>query len=119
MWEKLIKNIEHAVPFQIMDLVEYENGKIVSLTLAQEKGAGITVFAFDAEEKISTHAAPGDAMAVILEGEAEITIDKKVYRAKTGEGIVMPAGIPHGVKAVTKFKMLLMVVKQETKKEEK
>ncbi|WP_099469475.1 cupin domain-containing protein [Konateibacter massiliensis] len=112
MSEVLIKNVEHAAPFELINLVEYETGKIVSLTLAQEKGTGITVFAFDAEEKISTHAASGDAMAVILEGEAEITIDGKKYIAKTGEGIVMPAGIPHGVKAITRFKMLLTVVKR-------
>lgn len=111
MTDTLIKNIEHSTPFNFGNLVEYEDGKVVSLTLAQKPGVGITVFAFDAEEGVRTHAAPGDAMALILEGEAEITIDGKPYLAKAGEGIVMPSGIPHAVKAVTRFKMLLTVVK--------
>ncbi|MGC6175090.1 cupin domain-containing protein [Lacrimispora sp. 38-1] len=112
MSEVFIKNIEHAVPFNLGSLVEYEKGKVASLTLAQQAGAGITVFAFDEGEGVSTHAASGDAMAVILEGEAEIIIDGKQFLVKSGEGIVMPAEIPHAVKAVTRFKMLLTVVKK-------
>ena len=73
--EKLIKNVEHAVPFELKELVQYETGKVVSLTLAQRPGVGITLFAFDEGEGVSTHAAPGDAMAVILDGRAEITLD--------------------------------------------
>lgn len=107
----LIKNIEHCEVFELVNLVEYEAGKVSSLTLAQKPGVGITVLAFDEGEGVSTHAAPGDAMVVILDGEAMITIDGKEYRAKAGETIVMPANIPHAVKAVTKFKMLLTVVK--------
>ncbi|WHH58690.1 cupin domain-containing protein [Petroclostridium sp. X23] len=111
MAEVLIKNVDHAAPFNLGNLVEYDKGKVASLTLAQKPGVGITVFAFDEGEGVNTHAAPGDAMAVILEGEAEITIDGKLYRAKAGEGIVMPSGIPHAVKSVTRFKMLLTVVR--------
>ena len=81
--ETLIKNVPHAQPFALKGQVEYEGGKVVSLTLAQQPGAGITLFAFDAGEAISTHAAPGD----------------------------MPAGIPHAVQGVTAFKMYLVVVK--------
>ena len=73
--ETLIKNVPHAQPFALKGQVEYEGGKVVSLTLAQQPGAGITLFAFDTGEAISTHAAPGDAMATILEGTAQITID--------------------------------------------
>ncbi len=109
---KLIKNVEHSVPFVLADLVEYQKGKVASLTLAQKPGVGVTLFAFDEGEGVSTHSAPGDAMAVILDGEAEITIDGKPFHSKAGEGIVMPAGIPHGVKSVTRFKMLLTVVKE-------
>lgn len=109
--EQLIKNIEHSTPFHLASLVEYEKGKVASLTLAQKPKVGITLFAFDEGEQLNTHAAPGDAMAVILDGEAEIVIDGKSYRAKEGEGIVLPANIPHAVKSVTRFKMLLTVVK--------
>ena len=81
------------------------------MTLAQETGVGITVFAFDAGEGVSTHSAPGDAMVQILEGDAEITIDGEKHILKEGEIIVMPKNIPHAVKAVTRFKMILTVVK--------
>lgn len=109
--DKLIKNLEHSVPFAVKEQVNYQAGKAVSLTLAQRPGVGMTLFAFDAGEGVSTHAAPGDAMAFVLEGEAEITIDGKVNSVTEGNAIVMPAGIPHSVKAVTPFKMLLTVVK--------
>ncbi len=109
--DKLIKNLEHAQPLVLKDLVSYEQGKVVSLTLAQQPGVGMTLFAFDAGEGVSTHAAPGDAMAYILEGEAQITIDGTVHQVAAGGVIIMPAEIPHAVKAVTPFKMLLTVVK--------
>lgn len=109
--EKLIKNLEHAQPFAMKEQVSYEAGKVVSLTLAQRPGVGLTLFAFDAGEGVSTHAAPGDAMAFVLEGQAEITVDGVVHHVDAGGAIVMPANIPHAVKAITPFKMLLTVVK--------
>ena len=109
--ETLIKNVPHAQPFALKGQVEYEGGKVVSLTLAQQPGAGITLFAFDAGEAISTHAAPGDAMATILEGTAQITIDGVPHTLNAGEAIIMPAGIPHAVQGVAAFKMYLVVVK--------
>jgi quercetin dioxygenase-like cupin family protein len=109
--EALIQNIPHAQPVALLDQVAYESGKVVSLTLAQKPGVGITLFAFDAGEGISTHAAGGDAMAIILEGSAKITIDGVPHTLSAGETIVMPAGIPHAVEAITKFKMYLVVVK--------
>ena len=109
MEEKLIKNVEHRKAFCLKDLVDYEAGKVASMTLAQQPGVGMTVFAFDAGEGISAHAAGGDAMVQILEGEAEITIDGVPNIVKEGESIVMPKGISHALKAVTCFKMLLTV----------
>ena len=109
--EALIQNIPHAQPVALLDQVAYESGKVVSLTLAQKPGVGITLFAFDAGEGISTHAAGGDAMAIILEGSAKITIDGVPHSLGAGDTIVMPAGIPHAVEAITKFKMYLVVVK--------
>ena len=110
--EPLIKNLPHARPFPLKDQVGYEPGKVVSLTLAQRPGVGMTLFAFDAGEAISTHAAPGDAMATILEGTAQITIDGVPHTLNAGEAVIMPAGIPHAVQAVTPFKMFLVVAKQ-------
>lgn len=109
--DTLIKNVPHAQAFALSQQVDYLPGKVVSLTLAQQPGAGITLFAFDAGESISTHAAGGDAMATILEGTAQITIDGTPHTLKAGEAIIMPAGIPHSVQAITAFKMYLVVVK--------
>ena len=109
--EALIKNVPHAQPFALSQQVDYQPGKVVSLTLAQQPGVGSTLFAFDAGEAISTHAAGGDAMATVLEGTARITIDGVPYTVNAGEAIVMPAGIPHAVEAVTAFKMYLVVAK--------
>lgn len=110
--KELIKNLNKAEAITLLDSIAYQDGKVASLTLAQQPGVGMTLFAFDAEEGISTHAAPGDAFAQILEGEACITIDGKENRLTAGEAIVMPFGIPHAVKAISRFKMLLTVVKE-------
>ncbi|MDL2269378.1 cupin domain-containing protein [Desulfosarcina sp. OttesenSCG-928-A07] len=109
---KLIENVEHGIPFDLAGTVAYAEGKIASCTLAKQPGVNMTLMAFDAGERVSTHAAPGDAMAYILDGEAEITIDGKAGIAKKGQALIMPSGIPHAVKAVTAFKMLLIVVKE-------
>lgn len=110
--EQLIKNLDHATVLPLAEQVTYEVGKVVSLTLAQRPGVGMTLFAFDAGEGVSTHAAPGDALVFVLEGEAEITIDGTPHTVTGGNAIVMPAGIPHAVKAIKPFKMLLTVVKR-------
>jgi quercetin dioxygenase-like cupin family protein len=105
-----IKNIEFSKVQDLKGLVDYEESRVVSRTLAQGKPLSLTVFAFDIGEEISTHSAPGDAMVYILDGTAEVTINGEIFTVNTGETIVMPANIPHGVKAVEKFKMLLTVV---------
>ncbi len=110
MAEQLIKNMEKAVPQDLAGMVEYETGQVVSLTLAQKPGAGITLFAFDREEEIGTHAAGGDAMANVLEGEAEITVGGVTHLVRGGQSILMPAGVPHSLKARTRFKMMLVVI---------
>ncbi len=109
--EELIKNLPHSERFNIQEQVLYEEGKVVSLTLANRPGVIMTLFAFDAGEGISTHAAPGDAFVNVLDGSAQITIDGVVHTLHAGEGIIMPAEIPHAVQAITPFKMVLTVVK--------
>ncbi|MCS4483329.1 cupin domain-containing protein [Clostridium botulinum] len=91
-------------------LVNYEEGTVVSRTLAQGKPLSVTLFAFDKGEEISSHSASGDAMVYILDGEAEITIGEEKFNVKKGETIVMPANVPHALLATQKFKMLLTVV---------
>lgn len=109
----LIKNLKKAEVLPLLDQVSYEKGKVASLTLAQQPGVGMTLFAFDAGEGVSTHSAPGDAMVQVLEGEARITIDGVENHLTAGQIIIMPAGVPHAVWAVTPFKMLLTVVKAD------
>ena len=108
-----IKNIEQGKVFNIKTILNYEERKIASMTLVQRKDLGITLFAFDSEEGVGTHASEGDAMVVVLEGTADVTIDGVITRVSEGEMIVLPANIPHAVKAITKYKMLLTVVKAE------
>jgi len=91
-------------------LVEYQQGQVVSRTLAQGKPLSLTLFAFDKGEEISSHASGGDALVYILDGKAEITIGDEVFNLSKGETIVMPAGIQHALMAEEKFKMLLIVV---------
>ncbi|WP_183729687.1 cupin domain-containing protein [Desulfurispira natronophila] len=105
-----IKNIPHTQIFEFAQLVEYSAGKVVSLTLTQTPHVGLTLFSFDAGEGISTHSAPGDAMVHILDGQAEVTIGDKTLTLKNGEAVVMPADIPHGLKAKERFKMLLTFI---------
>ena len=105
-----IKNIDFAKVVELAALVDYQEGRVVSRTLSQGKPVSVTLFAFDQGEEISAHSSPGDAMVYILDGEAEITIGQEKYIAKKGEAIVMPNGIPHGLVAKERFKMLLIVI---------
>lgn len=111
----LIKNISFSESHVLADLVDYEKGRVVSRTFAQNEGLSLTLFAFDAGEGLSTHAASGDAMVQVLDGEVLLTIGGKEVVAGTGEVVVMPADIPHSVQAVKPFKMLLTVVRRSKK----
>jgi len=107
-----IKNIQFSEPQKLADLVEYENGRVVSRTFAQNPSLSLTLFAFDKGEGVSTHTAPGDAMVHVLDGEATVNINEKKMTVDTGQVVVMPANVPHAVTAVKRFKMILTVVKK-------
>lgn len=108
---ELIKNVEHSKIFSLKDLVEIEPGRVNSSTLSQTPGCKMTVFAIDADEGMSSHAASGDALITVLEGTGEITVNNVLHQLSAGESIVMSAGAPHSVRGVTPFKMQLTVVK--------
>ena len=110
MANKILKNIDVATPLSLAALVTYQKGQIVSRTLAQNRAVSLTLFAFDANEEISSHASGGDAMVQVLDGKAKITIGDGVQFLCAGETVVMPAGVPHALEAVEPFKMLLTVV---------
>lgn len=105
-----IKNIDFKKAVLLESLVEYQTGQVVSRTLAQGKPVSLTLFAFDKGEEISSHSSSGDALVYILDGKAEITIGDEKFQLTKGETIVMPAGIPHALFALEKFKMFLVVV---------
>ncbi|MDQ7785783.1 MAG: cupin domain-containing protein [Desulfomonilaceae bacterium] len=107
----LIKNISFSEPLVLANLVDYEEGRVVSRTFAQNKSLSLTLFAFDEEEGLSSHTAAGDAFVYVLDGEASITIGDRDVVVRAGEVVVMPAHVPHALHAHQRFKMLLVVVK--------
>lgn len=92
-------------------LLDYQRGSIVSRQIINKRTGTVTLFAFDKGQGLSEHTAPFDALVYIIDGEAQIKISGKGYRVKKGEIIIMPANKPHALKAVKKFKMLLVMVK--------
>lgn len=97
--------------FKLNDILKYQKNTIASNTLINKKTGTVTVFAFDKGQELSEHTAPFDALVYIIDGEAEITISKKPYAVKKGEMIIMPANKPHALRALKKFKMLLIMIR--------
>ena len=93
-------------------LVGYQDGAVVSREIVSQPAGTVTAFAFDEGEQLSEHTAPYDAMVIDLDGEADITIGGKANRIKPGEMVIMPAAVPHALNAVTRFKMLLVMIKK-------
>ena len=100
-----------AEAVDLAGLVEYAAGSVVSRTLAESRVGTITAFAFDAGQGLSEHSAPYAAYVQILDGEAELTIGSKTITATAGQVVVMPADIPHSVRATQRFKMLLTMLR--------
>lgn len=95
----------------LQDLINYQDGSVVSKTLL-DKGIGtITLFAFDEGQGLSEHTAPFDAVVQVVDGKAEITISGVKHNLHAGQMIIMPANQPHALKAVNKFKMLLVMIR--------
>ena len=105
-----IKNMTKAEVVVLKEQVAYQEGQVVSKTLAQNEHVSVTLFAFDKDEEISTHESGGDAFVTCLDGVGKITIDGKEYVLKEGESIVMPAKHPHAVYGQEQFKLLLVVI---------
>jgi len=103
--------IRAAVPEKVVDLVAYQEGAVVSREVVSRPTGTVTLFAFAAGQGLSEHTAPFDALVHVLEGDVEITISGKTQRVRGGEMILMPAGQPHSLKAITRFKMLLVMIR--------
>ncbi|WGI17707.1 cupin domain-containing protein [Methanonatronarchaeum sp. AMET-Sl] len=95
---------------QLKELVDYQEGSIVSRTLMNRDSGSLTLFAIDKGQKISEHTAPYDALAIILEGTAKITIDNEEYTLNEEETILMPENTPHSLEGTEKFKMFLIMM---------
>jgi len=100
-----------AKVLRLIDLVDYQDGAVVSREIINKKTGTVTLFAFDQGQGLSEHTAPYDAMVSLLDGEADITISGKTLRLKEGEMVIMPANQPHALKAVGRFKMILTMIK--------
>ena len=101
--------IAEVVPLN--SLVNYQDGAVVSRTLLSRSTGTVTLFAFDEGQGLSEHTAPFDALAHVLEGEAEIVVSGKPLRTTAGAAVLMPANQPHSLKALTRFKMLLTMIR--------
>jgi len=95
------------------NLIEYQEGSVVSRTLIDKRVGTVTLFAFDKGEGLSEHTTPYDALVYIFDGEAEITINGKPYHLKKDQMLIMPANDPHALRAIEKYKMMLIMIKSE------
>ena len=105
-----IKNINKAEVMALKEQVEYQDGQVVSKTLAQNEHVSVTLFSFDKGEENIIHETGGDAFVTCLDGVGKVTIDGEEYILKEGDSIVMPAKHPHAVYGQEQFKMLLVVI---------
>ena len=94
------------------DLLAYKDGTIASRMIVNRKSGSITLFSFDEDEGLSEHTAPFDAVVTILDGECEVWVAGQTYQMKEGETIIFPANAPHALSAITKFKMMLIMIRE-------
>ncbi len=98
-------------PAKLIDLVAYQEGSVVSRTMIDKKTGTLTLFAFDEGRGLSEHTAPFDALVLIIDGEAEVSISSRPIRLTQGETIIMPANEPHSLRALKRFKMMLVMIR--------
>lgn len=103
--------ITAAQPLSLLHSLSYQEGAVVSKTLLNKLTGTVTLFAFDAGQGLSEHTAPFDALVQILDGEAEITIGSQTVQVRTGELVLLPAQVPHALKALSPFTMLLTMIR--------
>ena len=100
-----------AIPIRLEDLIEYQEGAVVSREIIRKETGTVTIFAFDQGEGLSEHTAPFDAMVQVIDGRAEITISGNKNLVDEGDMMIMPANDPHALHAVEKFKMVLTMIR--------
>jgi len=102
---------EHIQLQKLIDSIDYQDSSIVSKQIIKKPNGNITLFAFDKDESLTEHTSPYEAVVYIVDGEMEIKIGGNPFNLKSGEIIVMPPNVPHGLKATVKSKMLLTMIK--------
>ena len=100
-----------STPIRLVDLIDYQEGSVVSRTIVDKEAGTVTLFAFDDGQGLSEHTAPFDALVYNLDGEVEVSISGKAVNLKKGEMVIMPANKPHSLKATKRFKMLLTMIR--------
>jgi quercetin dioxygenase-like cupin family protein len=105
------KGLAGAQVAKAPELVQYQDGAVVSREIVKKPTGNVTLFAFDEGQGLSEHTAPFDALVQVLEGEVEISISGHPYRVQGGEMILMPAQQPHALKALSRFKMILTMIR--------
>ena len=100
-----------ARTLKVEDLIEYQEGAVVSREIIRKDTGTVTIFAFDKGEGLSEHTAPFDAMVQVIDGKAEITISGNKNVMEKGDMIIMPANEPHALRAMEKFKMVLTMIR--------
>jgi quercetin dioxygenase-like cupin family protein len=105
------KSFEPGNKFRFAEITDYSPAGIVSTRILDRPVGNITLFAFDKSQRLSEHSAPFDAMVQVIEGTAEIIINKVLFSLAEGDSIIMPANVPHAVNATERFKMILTMIK--------
>jgi quercetin dioxygenase-like cupin family protein len=108
------KTAEKFTGGNALELVAYQVGAVVSREIVKKKTGTVTLFAFDKAQGLSEHTAPFDALVQVLDGVAEITVGGVLHRLGKDEMILMPANVPHALKAVERFKMMLVMIREAT-----
>lgn len=101
--------------YTLNDMLDYQKGSVVSRTLIDKNEGTVTLFSFDKDQGLSEHTTPFDALVNVIDGKVKITISKKDYILNKGQMIIMPANEPHALKALERFKMMLIMIKTKNK----
>ena len=112
MTDRNIQDLAADGPFDPRALVEFQPGSIVSRTILKRSSGSVTLFAFDAGEGLSEHTTPHEALILVLDGEAGISIGGESHGVGPGQAILLPAGVPHAVRAESPFRMLLVMLRR-------
>lgn len=102
-----------AKTLKLKELLAYQEEAVVSRTVIDKEAGTVTIFAFDKGQGLSEHTAPYDALVIVVDGEVEIKISGESFHLREGEMIIMPANRPHALKAMTKFKMVLVMIRSK------